>query len=108
VLLYKAHASSVATAHTRNDPRSRPAHDPRPPSLKMIFGWLTPLLTLAAFILLLLVTLSTPIIKSIYLYKVVANISGAGGLVSITGNARFGVWGYCTSAITGKFVAGSL
>jgi hypothetical protein len=92
-------------------PVTTPAHDPlttRPPSLKMIFGWLTPLLTLAAFILLLLVTLSTPIIKSIYLFKVIANVSGAGGLVSITGNARFGVWGYCTSAITGKFVAGSL
>jgi hypothetical protein len=71
----------------------------------MIFGWLTPLLTLAAFVLLLLATLSTPIIKSIYLYKLVANVSEVGGLAKITGSARFGVWGYCTGGITGAYVA---
>jgi hypothetical protein len=58
----------------------------------MIFGWLTPIFTLLAFILLLLSTLSTPIIKGIYLYAIPDR------------NVRLGLWGYCTSAVSGRFV----
>lgn len=57
---------------------------------------ITPFLLLAAFLLLLLVTLSVPIIKAIYLFKLTAKVSGI--LDSGAGaTARFGVWGYCVS-----------
>lgn len=62
---------------------------------------ITPLLLFAAFILLLLVSLSVPIIKSIDLLKLSANFSEGIGPVSVNanGNVKFGVWGYCISAL---------
>ena len=60
----------------------------------MIFGRITPFLNFAAFVLLLLVTLSVPIIKDIYLFKLGANTHNH--TVNVTGDARFGIWGYCT------------
>jgi len=57
----------------------------------------TVLLLLAAFILLLLISLSTPIIKSIYLLKLVVDSTGLG--FTANGNLRAGVWGYCVSGL---------
>lgn len=62
---------------------------------------ITPVLLFAAFLLLLLVSLSVPIIKTIDLFKLSATFSEGFGPVSVNanGNVRYGVWGYCISAI---------
>ncbi|KAL5490299.1 hypothetical protein ACEPAI_5132 [Sanghuangporus weigelae] len=62
---------------------------------------ITPLLIFAAFLLLLLVSLSVPIIKSIDLLKLSAVFSEGISVASVqvTGGVKFGVWGYCTNAI---------
>lgn len=58
---------------------------------------ITPSLLFVAFLLLLLVTLSVPIIKTIYLFNLSANVSTV--LESASGSVKFGVFGYCTSGI---------
>ncbi|KIK59769.1 hypothetical protein GYMLUDRAFT_44220 [Collybiopsis luxurians FD-317 M1] len=63
----------------------------------MLATTLTPVLLFSAFLLLLLVTLSVPIIKSIYLFTLSANTSSL--LESASANIHFGVWGYCTSPV---------
>lgn len=62
---------------------------------------LTPLLFLTAFLLLLLVTLSVPIIKSIYLFQIGTNVKYGSGLFSVTAKAavNFGVFGWCSTAV---------
>ncbi|TFK54993.1 pali-domain-containing protein [Heliocybe sulcata] len=67
-----------------------------------MIGFLTPALLFSAFLLLLLVSLSTPIIKTIYIFRLYANVAVTAFNVSADGhsNARFGVWGYCVDAIT--------
>ena len=68
-----------------------------------MFGALiTIFLLLAAFVLLLFVSLSIPIIKSIFLFSLTANVSEGlfGVTASANGSIRFGVWGYCISAVT--------
>ncbi|TFK42679.1 actin cortical patch SUR7/pH-response regulator pali [Crucibulum laeve] len=64
-----------------------------------MFAAIAPLLIFIAFILLLLVSLSAPIIKSIFLFRLAANVSS--GLLNSNANGKvnFGVWGYCVSAI---------
>jgi len=65
----------------------------------MLFAALTPLLIFIAFLLLLLVSLSVPVIKSIYLFKLSVNASSSLFNSSAAGSARFGVWGYCISSL---------
>ncbi|KAI0797689.1 actin cortical patch SUR7/pH-response regulator pali [Abortiporus biennis] len=65
----------------------------------MLLASLAPLLIFVAFLLLLLVSLSAPIINSIYLFRLVANISASLLDSGASGSARFGVWGYCLSSI---------
>ncbi|KAJ3843423.1 pali-domain-containing protein [Lentinula raphanica] len=50
-----------------------------------------------AFLLLLLVTLSVPIIKTIYLFALTASVSSL--LESASSSVNFGVWGYCISGV---------
>lgn len=64
----------------------------------MFLAAITPVLLLAAFILLLLDTLSAPIIKSIYLFKLIGHVAGPLGS-SANANAKFGIWGYCFSGV---------
>ncbi|KAH8079992.1 SUR7/PalI family-domain-containing protein [Filobasidium floriforme] len=54
--------------------------------------------TLASFVLLLLVTLSVPIIESIYLFKIYVDVDSLKDLIS-TGEIRTGVFGYCSTGI---------
>jgi len=63
------------------------------------FGLLTPVFLFLAFLLLLLVTLSVPIIKTIFLFRLTTDASS--GLLdsSASASVTFGVWGYCTSGI---------
>jgi len=62
-------------------------------------GLLTPVLLFVSFLLLLLVTLSIPIIKTIFLFRLTADASS--GLLdsSASASVSFGVFGYCTSGI---------
>ena len=64
-----------------------------------MFWVITPFLTFTAFLLLLLVSLSVPVIHSIYLFRLTAYASASLLSASATGAVRFGVWGYCISAI---------
>ncbi|KIP09506.1 hypothetical protein PHLGIDRAFT_126251 [Phlebiopsis gigantea 11061_1 CR5-6] len=64
-----------------------------------MFWVITPFLAFTAFLLLLLVSLSVPIIHSIYLFRFTAYASSSLFSASATGAVRFGVWGYCISAI---------
>ena len=65
---------------------------------------ITPVILLAAFVLLLLVSLSVPIIKSIDLLKLTASVSESVSGVSAdaNGSVKFGVWGYCISQINAE------
>jgi len=65
----------------------------------MFAAALTPVLVFLAFLLLLLVSLSVPIIKSIYLFRLSANVSSSLFRSGVSGSVKFGVWGYCVSAI---------
>ncbi|TRM61896.1 hypothetical protein BD626DRAFT_405068 [Schizophyllum amplum] len=73
-----------------------------------MFSVVSPLLTFAAFVLLLLVSLSTPIIKSIHIFSVTSDVTTSifNTDVGVSGYADFGVWGYCTSDITVSGVSG--
>lgn len=57
------------------------------------------LLLLAAFILQLLVALSLPIIKPVYLLAVVSTRTDEIVPTSIATQLRFGVWGYCATSV---------
>lgn len=65
----------------------------------MFSAFATPVLTFVAFLLLLLVSLSVPIIKSIFLLSLSVNVNS--GLLDsgAHGSIRFGVWGYCVSSV---------
>lgn len=69
-----------------------------------MFAFIAPVLIFAAFILLLLVSLSVPIIKTIYLFRLSANVGASVFDTSASGTARFGVWGYCLSAVNVSLV----
>ncbi|KII89211.1 hypothetical protein PLICRDRAFT_175431 [Plicaturopsis crispa FD-325 SS-3] len=60
---------------------------------------ITPFLIFVAFILLLLVSLSVPIIKSIFLFRLTSETSSSLLNSGASGSVKFGVWGYCTSAV---------
>lgn len=55
----------------------------------------TALFTLVTFILFLLVALSLPIIKNIWLLSIHAKISSSLPVTSIATELKFGVWGFC-------------
>lgn len=59
----------------------------------------TPVLLFIAFLLLLLVTLSVPIIKSIYLFKIIGHVSSSLLNSGASGSVKSGVFGYCFSGI---------
>lgn len=65
----------------------------RPPLL----SWLIPLTLLASFVLLLLVSLSLPIIKALYIVKVSSIPSVSQPPTNIATELRFGVWGFCAN-----------
>lgn len=59
---------------------------------------ITPFFLFSAFLLLLLVSLSIPIIQSIYIFDVVATDTEGAVKTSIGTSVRFGLWGYCVGA----------
>jgi len=64
-----------------------------------MLAFVTPLLLFIAFLLLLLVSVSVPIAKSIYLFKFIANVSSSLLHSGASGSVKFGVWGYCFSGV---------
>lgn len=66
-----------------------------------LFAITIPFLFFVSFLLVLLVSLSVPIIDTIALF----NINGYAGVsfldtgVSLTGHVSFGVWGYCIAPV---------
>ncbi|GLB35057.1 putative SUR7/PalI family protein [Lyophyllum shimeji] len=64
-----------------------------------MFAALAALLLFVAFLLLLLVTLSVPIIKSIFLFRLTANLGSSLLATGANATANFGVWGYCIPSI---------
>jgi len=68
----------------------------------MFLANLAPFFFFAAFVLLLLVTLSAPIIDAIYLFRLAATTGGAAA--SGSGNVNFGVFGYCINASATTFL----
>ncbi|KAG9029296.1 hypothetical protein FRB95_005518 [Tulasnella sp. JGI-2019a] len=72
-------------------------------------GLTGPLLFFLAFLLLLLVTLSIPIIKSIWLFDIVANANIGNGVIgvgsalaSIKETVKFGIFGWCSNTLDAK------
>ncbi|KAG8861162.1 hypothetical protein FRB96_003112 [Tulasnella sp. 330] len=68
-----------------------------------------PFFFFVAMILLLLVTLSTPIIKSIWLFDIVADANIGSGVIgigtelaSIKDTVKFGIFGWCSAALNAK------
>ncbi|KAG9016307.1 hypothetical protein FRB90_003336 [Tulasnella sp. 427] len=61
----------------------------------------TPLLFFIAWLLLLLVTLSVPIIKSLNVFHINADVSVGVSFVSASAKVaiNYGIFGYCTSAL---------
>lgn len=64
-----------------------------------MFVFATPALVFVAFLLLLLVSLSVPITKSIYLFRLAANVSVSFVQAAASTTVKFGVWGYCSSGL---------
>ncbi|KAJ7774722.1 pali-domain-containing protein [Mycena metata] len=60
---------------------------------------LTPVCLAIAFLLLLLATLSVPITKTIFLFRLTAAAKSGLFDSSVGGSVVFGVWGYCTSGV---------
>jgi hypothetical protein len=66
-------------------------------------GFIVPFLVFAGFLLLLLVSLSIPIIHSISVLNIAANIRAGITSTGISGGLKFGLWGYCVSNITASY-----
>ena len=60
---------------------------------------ITPALVFVAFLLLLLISLSVPVIKTIYLFTLTTNVSSSLFNSGAAAAVKFGVWGYCISSV---------
>lgn len=65
----------------------------------MLLAALAPVCAFAAFLLLLLVSLSVPITHTIYVLRLTAAAGTAVLDASASATAHFGVWGYCISSV---------
>ncbi|EIN07458.1 hypothetical protein PUNSTDRAFT_136138 [Punctularia strigosozonata HHB-11173 SS5] len=70
----------------------------------LLVASLTPFLLFSAFLLLLLVTLSAPIIHSIYLFSITSNVQLDLIGTDEHGTVHFGVFGYCVTPIQSAVV----
>ncbi|CAE6414300.1 unnamed protein product [Rhizoctonia solani] len=67
-------------------------------------GFIVPFLVFAGFLLLLLVSLSIPIIKTISVLNIAANLRAGFTNSGISGGVKFGLWGYCVSEISASVI----
>jgi len=73
-------------------------------------GLASPFFFFSAFLLLLLVTLSTPILKTVYLFAIEASVSLGSGLLSasVKDTVKFGIFGWCSTALTAEVLTKSI
>ena len=66
-----------------------------------LYAIITPFFIFVSFLLVLLVSLSVPIITTISLFDIngYAGVSFLNTGVSLTGHVTFGVWGYCIAPV---------
>jgi len=69
-----------------------------------MLDFIAPVLLFIAFLLLLLVTLSVPIIKTIYLFGLSVNVSSSLFKSGGSGSVSYGVFGYCLSSLNYEVV----
>ncbi|KAH7340808.1 actin cortical patch SUR7/pH-response regulator pali [Rhizoctonia solani] len=67
-------------------------------------GFIVPFLVFAGFLLLLLVSLSIPIIKTISVLNIATNLQAGFTNTGISGGVKFGLWGYCVSEISASII----
>lgn len=67
-------------------------------ALKNIIRFSTPALLFTAFLLLLLVSVSMPIAKPVWILEIASTPPAYEPKTSIATQVRFGLWGYCASA----------
>jgi len=69
-----------------------------------------PFLFFIAFLLMLLVTLSVPILKSIYVFDISAFVSVGSGVLSASASeiVKFGIFGWCSSALSANVLSFSV
>lgn len=67
----------------------------RPQRRRRVITWGTALFTFATFLLFLLVGLSLPIIKSVWLLSIHAKTNSTLPITSVATELKFGVWGFC-------------
>ncbi|OCH86085.1 hypothetical protein OBBRIDRAFT_797529 [Obba rivulosa] len=72
-----------------------PANHPRPLARHLWISLATCFFLLSSFVLFLLVGISTPIVKSIYLFNLQFTPSGDQPVTSVGTDVRFGAWGAC-------------
>jgi hypothetical protein len=71
-----------------------------------MFRFFTPFLLFVSWLLSLLVSVSVPLLHTIYLWDLkIQDSSGVLGItsVNVTGDIKFGLWGYCVSRIKGRY-----
>ncbi|KAJ8522864.1 hypothetical protein ONZ45_g554 [Pleurotus djamor] len=61
----------------------------------MVLAFIAPVFLLIAFILLLLVSISVPIVWHINLFGIGVNMGNGLANVGAAGYVTFGIWGYC-------------
>ncbi|KAF8498343.1 pali-domain-containing protein [Gautieria morchelliformis] len=62
-----------------------------------MFHFLTPFLLLVSWLLSLLISLSVPIFQTIFLWDLKLHSSTSVTSANVTGDVKFGLWGYCVS-----------
>ncbi|KAG9081413.1 hypothetical protein FRC06_005592, partial [Ceratobasidium sp. 370] len=67
-------------------------------------GFIVPFLVFVGFLLLLLVSLSIPIIHTISVLNIAANVQTGVTNTGVSGGIKFGLWGYCVSDITASVI----
>ena len=70
-----------------------------------MFQFFTPFLLFVSWLLSLLVSISVPILHTIFLWDVkIHDSSSVLGItrINVTGDIKFGLWGYCVSQIKGR------
>ena len=70
-----------------------------------MFLFFTPIVLFVSWLLSLLVSVSVPLLHTIFLWDIrIHSSSGIFGFTTtnVAGNIKFGLWGYCVSQIQGR------
>ncbi|KAH9942208.1 uncharacterized protein BXZ73DRAFT_97628 [Epithele typhae] len=98
--LHRSKAPSSPTPSSDMPPKTR--RHPRPLARHLVISLTTSVVLLAAFILFLLVGLSLPIIKTIWIFHIKFITDPNDPVTSVATELRFGVWGICALSELGN------